>query len=190
MGSNCGPEDRPRLWPHAGYGYCKRHSRWYWGFKLYVLAAPDGMPINWCLATPKLGERDVARALLGDCQRPAELGRIILCDKGFAGRAFERLVASLGTVLVRPDRKGEPRRFGPLSGMRQWIESVIDTSRDSCRWSSTAAAPSAGCSCGWPSGCWPWRPACGSTGCSASPTSARWSPTTTKPTTIQSASII
>jgi len=38
-----------------------------------VLAAPDGMPINWCLATPKLGERDVARALLGDCQRPAEL---------------------------------------------------------------------------------------------------------------------
>jgi hypothetical protein len=26
-----------------------------------------------------------------------------------------------------PDRKGEPRRFGPLGEMRQWIESIIDT---------------------------------------------------------------
>jgi Transposase DDE domain len=120
---------RSALWPHCAYGYCRAHSRWYWGFKLYLLTAPDGMPISWCLATPKLGERKAAAALLDDTARQDALaqGTIILCDKGFAGRAFEQFVAGLGAAMVRPDRKGEPRRFGPLGGLRQWIESVIDT---------------------------------------------------------------
>jgi hypothetical protein len=118
---------RSALWPYVGYGYDKSHSRWCWGFKLYLLTAPDGMPVNWCLATPKLGERQVAAALLSDCTRPEQLGRSIVCDKGFAGRGFQRLVAGLGAAVVRPDRKGEPHRFGPLGGMRQWVESIIDT---------------------------------------------------------------
>jgi len=46
------------------YGYCAAHSRYYWGLKLYLLAAPDGMPIAWCLADPKLGEREVCLDLL------------------------------------------------------------------------------------------------------------------------------
>jgi hypothetical protein len=55
-------------------------GRWYWGFKLYLLTAPDGMPITWCLATPKLGEREVAQALLDDLARARALaaGTIIL----------------------------------------------------------------------------------------------------------------
>jgi Transposase DDE domain len=123
---------RSALWPHAAYGYDRSHSRWYWGFKLYVLTAPDGMPITWCLATPKLGEREVAEALLDDAarQRALAAGTIILADKGFAGRTFERHVRALEACLIRPDRKDEPRRFGPLGGMRQWIESVINTLKD------------------------------------------------------------
>jgi hypothetical protein len=39
---------RSDLAGHAGYGYCAAHSRYYWGFKLYLLAAPDGMPIARC----------------------------------------------------------------------------------------------------------------------------------------------
>jgi Transposase DDE domain len=102
------------------------------GFKLYLLCAPDGMPITWCLATPKLDERQVAKALLDDAARQYALaqGTIILADKGFAGRAFHRHVCELGARLVRPDRKDEPHRFGSLGGMRQWIESVIDTLND------------------------------------------------------------
>jgi hypothetical protein len=123
---------RSALWPHAGYGYDRSHSRWYWGLKLYLLCAPDGLPISWCLATPKLGEREVAQVLLEDAarQQARAAGTIILADKGFAGRAFERHVAALGASLIRPDRKDEPRRFGPLGGMRQWIESAINTLKD------------------------------------------------------------
>jgi hypothetical protein len=123
---------RSALWPHAAYGYDRSHSRWYWGFKLYLLCAPDGMPISWCLATPKLGEREVAQALLDDAarQRALAVGTIILADKGLAGTEFEAHVAGLGAHLVRPDRKDEPYRFGSLGAMRQWIESVINTLKD------------------------------------------------------------
>jgi hypothetical protein len=123
---------RSALWGHAGYGYDPSHSRWYWGFKLYLLCAPDGMPITWCLATPKLGEREVAQVLLDDAARQRALaeGTIILADKGFAGVGFHRQVAALGAFLVRPDRADEPYWFGSLGGMRQWIESVINTLKD------------------------------------------------------------
>jgi hypothetical protein len=46
---------RSALWPHAAYGYCRAHSRWYWGFKLYLLTAPDGMPISWVSCQPQAG---------------------------------------------------------------------------------------------------------------------------------------
>jgi hypothetical protein len=131
-GRSRGAVKRSALWPHAAYGYDRSHSRWYWGLKLYLLCAPDGMPITWCLATPKLGERQVAQVLLDDAARQQALaaGTIILADKGFAGRAFERQVGALGAGLIGPDRKDEPRRVGSLGGMRQWIESVINTLKD------------------------------------------------------------
>lgn len=56
--------DRSDIAGSGGYGYCASHLRFYWGLKLYLLSAPDGMPITWCLADPKLGERDVCRVLL------------------------------------------------------------------------------------------------------------------------------
>jgi Transposase DDE domain len=123
---------RSELWGHAAYGYDRSHSRWYWGFKLYLLTAPDGMPVTWCLASPTLGEREVAQALLDDAARQAALaaGTIILADKGFAGRVFEQHVRHLGARLIRPDRKDEPIRFGSMGGMRQWIEAIIWTLKD------------------------------------------------------------
>ena len=117
--------ERSALRGLAGYGYCASHSRHFWGFKLYLLCAPDGMPIAWCLANPKLGEREVAQALWDrDSIRP---GQVILCDKGFSGVLLEDLAATLAAIVVRPDRKDEKRRFGSLAPLRQWIESVNDT---------------------------------------------------------------
>jgi hypothetical protein len=114
----------------ANYGYCAAHSRWYWGLKLYLLTTAEGMPVAWCLADPKLGEREVAQDLLGHARDIGALrdGMIVLADKGLAGREMERYAADqVKVLLVRPDRKDEPRRYGNLGGMRQWIESVNDT---------------------------------------------------------------
>jgi hypothetical protein len=121
---------RSALWPHAGYGYCKSHHRFFWGFRLYVLAAPDGLPVAWCLATPKLGEREVVAALLDHERGRLRPGLVILADKGFAGQDFEQLVSGYGASLLRPDRADEPHRHGSLGRWRQWIESTFDTLKD------------------------------------------------------------
>lgn len=115
---------RSQLAGHAAYGYCAAHSRYFWGFRLYLLCAPDGMPVAFCLAPANEPEREVAELLL---EHSLEGGEIVIGDRGLAGREFEELVASLGATFLRPDRADEKPRFGSLGGVRQWIESVIDT---------------------------------------------------------------
>jgi hypothetical protein len=115
-------------WAH--YGYCAAHSRWYWGLKLYLVTTPDGMPVAWCLADPKIGEREAAAELLAHAARTGALrpGLILIGDKGFAGREFEDLVTTgFQMSLVRPDRRDEAPRHGSIGWIRQWIESVNDT---------------------------------------------------------------
>jgi Transposase DDE domain len=123
---------RSELAGWAGYGWDASHHRFYWGLKLYVLAAPDGMPVAWCLANPKDGEREVAEVLLDRAARQGVLcpGIVTLADKGLAGREFQALVDELGATLARPDRADEPYRFGNLGGVRQWIEAIFDTLQD------------------------------------------------------------
>jgi hypothetical protein len=115
-------------WAH--YGYCAAHSRWYWGLKLYLITTPDGMPVAWCLADPKIGEREVAAELLAHAARTGALrpGLTLIGDKGFAGREFENLVTGEYELhLVRPDRRDEAPRHGSIGWIGQWIESVNDT---------------------------------------------------------------
>ncbi len=116
----------------AAYGYCAAHSRFFWGLRLYLLCAADGMPVSFCLAAANEPEREVAAALLDHARRQGLLtgNELIITDKGFAGRGFEQTVASLDATLIRPDRKDEPRRFGSLGHVRQWIEATIDTAKD------------------------------------------------------------
>jgi hypothetical protein len=109
---------------YAAYGYCASHSRYFWGFRLYLLCAPDGMPICFELAPANAPEREVAAEML----RSVDLdGYTVIADKGFAGEEFEQLMAELGAIFLRPDRKDELRRLGGLGGVRQWVESIIDT---------------------------------------------------------------
>jgi hypothetical protein len=118
---------RSALAGHAGYGYCKSHHRYFWGFRLYALIAADGLPVAWCLASPSRGEREVLAELLEAERAWLRPGLILVGDKGFVGRAMDQLVAGYGASLIRPDRKDEPRRFGSLGKIRQWIESTFDT---------------------------------------------------------------
>lgn len=119
---------RSDLVGHAGYGYCASHSRYFWGFRLYLISTAEGMPIIWGLAHPTIGEREVTQALLTRDSHLIRAGQVILGDKGFAGRDFEEFIRKdLGAHLIRPDRKDEPKRFGKLARYRQWIEAVFDT---------------------------------------------------------------
>ncbi|QDQ93972.1 IS982 family transposase [Rhodococcus sp. WB9] len=118
---------RSDLAGHAGYGYCASHSRYYWGLKLYLVCAGDGMPIMWCLAHPKIGERDVVAALLDRNHHLIRSGQVLLADKGFSGKEFAATTAAMGLRLLRPDRKDETYKNGNLGGVRQWIESVNHT---------------------------------------------------------------
>lgn len=115
---------RSELAGYAAYGYCRSQHRYYWGFKLVLVAAPDGMPIGFELVPANVDERQAAKEIL---ERIPAAGHVIVGDKGFAGDWFEQLVESHGARLVRPDRKDEPRRHGAVGAVRQWIESIIDT---------------------------------------------------------------
>jgi hypothetical protein len=116
----------------AGYGYCASHSRYCWGLRLYLVTTVEGMPLMWCLAHPKLDERDVTAALLQVDHDLVTSGQVILADKGFAGPEFETFLDQLGVHLVRParrrtrDRAPEPVEQRLLR-MRQWIEAIFDT---------------------------------------------------------------
>ncbi|MGH2885123.1 MAG: IS982 family transposase [Solirubrobacteraceae bacterium] len=115
---------RSELSGYAAYGYCTSHSRYFWGFRLYLLCASDGMPIAFELAPANTPERVVATEML---ERVDLEGYTVLADKGFAGEEFEAQIAGLGARFLRPDRKDEPRRNGSLGPVRQWIESTIWT---------------------------------------------------------------
>ena len=117
----------------AGYGYCASHSRYFWGMRLYLVTTVEGMPVTWCLAHPKLDEREVIAAVLQVDHHLIAAGQVILADKGFAGADFEKFLhEDLGVHLVRPARK-KTRDPAPspaeraLLRMRQWIEAIFDT---------------------------------------------------------------
>jgi hypothetical protein len=118
---------RSALGEAAGYGYCAAHSRWFWGFRLHLLAAPDGTPRAFTLADPGRGEREVALELL---RRAARGGEVLLCDKGYAGRAFAASAAEHGVCVVRPARKDESGAGPHLAPIRQRIESIFWTAKD------------------------------------------------------------
>ena len=100
---------RSDLAGHAGYGYCASHSRYYWGLTLYLVCSGDGMPIMWCLAHPKVGERQVLAALLDRNHQVIRTGQILLADKGFAGQDFKNTTAALGVDREHnPVIAGEP----------------------------------------------------------------------------------
>ena len=119
---------RSELADAAGYGYCRSHSRWFWGMRLHLLAAPDGTPRAAILAPADQQEREVALRLLPIGLRG---GETIIADKGYAGREFEQAVAErFGAQLLRPRRADEPGTGPHLAPIRQCIESIFWTLKD------------------------------------------------------------
>jgi hypothetical protein len=116
---------RSALGDAADYGYCASHSRFFWGFRLHLLAAPDGTPRAVTVASPKRDERDVALELLARTRRQGPV--TLIGDKGYAGREFAARVSEMNATIIRPHRKDEPGRGPHLAPIRQRIESIFWT---------------------------------------------------------------
>jgi hypothetical protein len=119
---------RSQLADAADYGYCQSHGRFFWGFRLHAIFAPDGTPRALELVSPKIDEREIGLVLLDRVRRHG--GETLLGDKGYAGRAFAAGVAERGATLVRPRRKDETGHGPHLAPIRQRIESIFWTCKD------------------------------------------------------------
>lgn len=109
---------RSALSDAAGYGYCRSHSRFFFGFRLHLAAAPDGTPRAAILAPADQPEREIALKLL---PRALHGGELVIADKGYAGKDFEAAVTQMGATLLRPARKNEPDNgcmFRPIEAAR------------------------------------------------------------------------
>lgn len=137
---------RSNLAGFAETGYCASHSRWFWGLRLHLLCTLSGMPVSFALTGAKADERTVLLGMLETM--PAALGRgqMILADKNYYGKLFERDLAEAGIVFVRPTRQGEKRRPGKefLKPLRQVIESINDTLKGQLNLESHAGRTIAG----------------------------------------------
>jgi hypothetical protein len=111
----------------AGYGYCRSHSRFFYGMRLHTAFGPDGTPRAIRLVGADRPERDVALELLPSTLRG---GETVIADKGYAGRQFAAALRDLGATLVRPARANEPDPGTHVSGIRQRIESIYWTVKD------------------------------------------------------------
>jgi hypothetical protein len=119
---------RSALGDAADYGYCRSHSRFFWGFRLHGLFALDGTPRAVALTSPKRDERDVCLDLVGRVQRQGPI--TVIGDKGYASREFCARMHERDALIVRPRRKDEPGRGPHLAPIRQRIESIFWTFKD------------------------------------------------------------
>jgi Transposase DDE domain len=97
----------------AQYGYCASHSRWFWGLRLHLVCTLHGLPVTFALTGAKADERQVLVDLLAVEPRlvAARPGQVLLADKHYYGREFERVLAELGLRLC--GRLARVRRSGP-----------------------------------------------------------------------------
>jgi hypothetical protein len=119
---------RSALAEACAHGREHTHSRWFWGMRLHLCCALDGTPRAAVLASADEKEPDVALRLLPLALRGGEL---VVCDKGYRGRSFEREVSQrFGAIVLRPRRKDEPAQPLNVSKLRQRVESIIWTLKD------------------------------------------------------------
>jgi hypothetical protein len=121
---------RSQLAYAADYGYCASHSRFFWGFRLHAIFAPDGTPRALALTSPKIDEKTVCLQLVARLERQPGQTLILIGDKNFCGRQFEADLATLDATIARPRRKDEPGKGPHLAPIRQCIESIFQTCKD------------------------------------------------------------
>ena len=132
----------------AAYGYCRSHSRYSWGFRLYLLCASDGTPIAFELAPANAPEREVAREML---ERVPLAGLTVIADKASpapSSRAGWPIAEPSSFVpIARTSRSNSDRSAACASGSNRSFGPARDSSASSATAPahSRACAPASGC---------------------------------------------
>jgi Transposase DDE domain len=103
---------RSQLGDAADYGYCARHSRFFWSFRLHAIFAMDGTPRSLALTSPKVDEKTVCLQMVAHCERQPGQMLTLIGDKHFHGQEFEADLAGLDAQTHRPRRR-DKRGYGP-----------------------------------------------------------------------------
>jgi hypothetical protein len=96
-----------------------------------------------------LDEKSICLQLVARCERQPGQMLILIRDKNFRGTQFEADLAALDAKILRPRRKDERGRGLHLAPIRQRIESIFWTAKDSVS-NATARARCTTCSGAWP----------------------------------------
>jgi len=116
---------RSDLFGWCGYGYDRSHSLYYWGVKLMLLTAPDGLVTGYIMVNPKMfGEAAATSMMLTVPANIPPPGSTIVADKGLRSRALEAELAEHHLLLIRPAYANEPDPGIYPAWLRQRIESV------------------------------------------------------------------
>ena len=135
---------RSALAAACAHHYSRSHSRWFWGMRLHLLAAPDGTPRAAILASADQKERDVALRLFALGLRG---GEPVICDKGYAGRDFEHAAAErFGAAVLRPAAQ-ERTRPRPRTSPGSANASSRSSGRSKTASASNATTPAACTAC-------------------------------------------
>ncbi len=117
---------RSDLFGYCGYGYDASHSLYFWGMKLMLLVAPDGLVTGFILVNPKLyGEQEATLMMLELEDNRPQAGSTLVGDKGFRGRHFEAALLRKGLAMVRPACRDEADPGLFPTWLRQRVEAVI-----------------------------------------------------------------
>lgn len=119
---------RSNLAGWCGYGYDASHNQYFWGMKLMIAAAPDGMITGWILVNPKMfGEQQATAMMLTVPAKCPPPGTAFVADKGLRSAELQTGMALMGYELIRPASHGEADHGLFPKWLRQRIESVNET---------------------------------------------------------------
>src|SRR6266540_2354824 len=117
---------RSQLADAADYGYCASHSRFFWGFRLHALFAPDGTPRALALTSPKRDEREVAAEMLARCGRRDADRRQGLRRQELRSRPRR---ARRPDPAPQPPRRARPQRPSPRADPSAHRVDLLDRQR-------------------------------------------------------------
>lgn len=107
----------------ARYGYAASQHRYIWGVRLVLLTDQRGLPLGYTIVPANEKEYEPLADLLTGT--PAE---VVIADKGFWGRGFQKRLAATGTTLLTPNKTRTAANLGrerALASIRLVIESVF-----------------------------------------------------------------